>query len=216
MHASGTKYEIEAVLSDLGKVAVLFDNRRTSAALLQHSSYYNEKGLHDMLFVHHRDQWDAYMRGERTTAQFTRFAKGLLQLTCTDAAFHRAMTNVFTPHQPILKLWEALSLKGVRLVTASNIDELRHQELLRLGVLGGFNAHCLSYQVGCAKPDPRFFVRALELAETDPRRTLFVDDHEEFAEAARALGIHAETYDHQRHADFVQRLGERYAFVAKR
>jgi HAD superfamily hydrolase (TIGR01509 family) len=64
----------------------------------------------------------------------------------------------------------------------------------------------ISYEVGCAKPEPRIFEIALDRLGVAPSHALFVDDREENIEGARRLGI--ETF-HFTGADSVEALKKR-------
>ena len=204
---------IWTVLSDLGKVRVRFDNRKTCAALAPHSSVYSEDGIYFLLFEQsYRSRWEACMRGELAYPDYRSEMKRALHLKCSDDEFDRALADVFTDNEPIAALWKELRTHHTRIVTASNVEPVRHAQLIAMGVMDQFDGHCLSYVEKVAKPDPRFFKRALEIGGSEPHETLFVDDHAEFCEVARSLGIHAEVYDIRRHDDFVRRLRERYLF----
>ena len=47
-----------------------------------------------------------------------------------------------------------------------------------------------SHEVGIAKPDPRIYALLCERLGVQPAEVIFVDDHEEAVDPARALGIH--------------------------
>ncbi len=205
---------IWAILSDWGKVVVLFDNHRTSAALAPYTRVFTEPQIHQVLFVERRRQWDDLMRGAVTFGDYAREAKRALWLDCTDAVVHQAFADVFTPNQPIIDLWRDVRANlRTTLVAASNVEEVRHQRMREMGVHDLFHKHCLSYVERVGKPDPCFFQRALEIAGVEAQEALFVDDHPEFCDVARSLGIHAEVYDYERHDDFVRRLRDGYQFV---
>lgn len=206
------KPRIRAILSDWGKVVVDFDNMRVGKALVRHSSFGTAAEIHRIMFQEQRELFDAYMRGHLTTDGFRKAMKRIAQLTCTDAAFDWAFVDVFTPNPPIIELWRRLRDQGVKMVAASNVEELRHLRLARMGIHEMFDRHCLSYQVGFGKPSKEFFHHAMRLAYIDPSEALFVDDHEEFVDVARGQLINGLTYDLRDHAAFERRL-ERFEFA---
>ena len=67
----------------------------------------------------------------------------------------------------------------------SNTDPI-HWEILSRGA-AVVDDTALSFTLGCAKPDPRFYAQAL--ADLDPASVLFLDDRPENIEAARAAGV---------------------------
>lgn len=208
-----TKHVIRAIASDWGRVVVDFDNGRTAAALVQHSSSMTDaEDIRRVLFEGHRPMLDDYMRGRMTSGDYRNQARRLLDLTCSDVCFDRAFADVFMPNEPILRLWESMRLRGVRLVAASNIEELRHAKLRELGIHDRFDRHCLSYEVGAGKPEDVFFRRLIDICGVPADEILFVDDHPEFAQVAVSCGLQALAYDLRDHAGFVKRLQERYAF----
>ncbi len=54
-----------------------------------------------------------------------------------------------------------------------------------------FDVSCYSYDLGVAKPDPRYFTRAAERIGADPASVLFVDDLEHNVLGAREAGLNA-------------------------
>jgi len=202
------KPRIRAILSDWGRVVVDFDNSRTAAALspLTHTDdghiAFRPWEIQPIMFGELREIFDAYMRGHLTTAGYRATMKRVLRLKCDDAAFDAAFADVFTPNEPIIALWKRFRAMGVKMVAASNVEELRHAKLREMGIHDLFDAHCLSYQVGVGKPDPVFFHKAWDMTYLNPPEILFVDDHEEFVEVARSQLITGFTYDIKDHAAF--------------
>jgi len=92
----------------------------------------------------------------------------------------------------VLDTLAQLKEKGVRLAIASNWDERLPPLLDALGLSGHFEKKFISFDVGVAKPDIRFFRRALEDMKSDPIETAHVgDDPEEDIKGAEAAGIRA-------------------------
>jgi len=199
---------IRVIASDWGKVVADFDNLRMAGALEHHATpgEFDAVRIHEIMLREQREVYDAYMRGQITSAGFRRAMRRFLQLTCTDTAFDAAFVDVFTLNAPIIELWKSLRAQGVKMVAASNVEELRHKHLVKLGVHDLFDKHCLSYQIGRIKPEPEFFHEVARLAYIDPREILFVDDHKEFVEVAERQLMQGITYDLKDHAAFLRRL----------
>ena len=78
-----------------------------------------------------------------------------------------------------------------RVAFASNSNEV-HAELIPKRFASLFakdDRFIFSHRFKCAKPDPEFFTRALELIGALPQHAIFVDDNVDNVLAARAVGI---------------------------
>jgi FMN phosphatase YigB (HAD superfamily) len=72
----------------------------------------------------------------------------------------------------------------------SNTDAL-HWQVLGSSLEKVASSVAPSFRLRCQKPDPMFFIRALESLEVEPHQVLFLDDRADNVAAARALGIDA-------------------------
>lgn len=77
----------------------------------------------------------------------------------------------------------------VPLVLVSNATVRLEDDLTALGLADLADEVVNSARVGLAKPDPRIYRLAADLAGVRPERCLFVDDSEENTEAATDLGM---------------------------
>jgi 2-haloacid dehalogenase len=85
-----------------------------------------------------------------------------------------------------------LKTRGTRLYALSNWSaETFPLARDRFPFLQWFDRAIISGHVGMAKPDPGIFDLAIRECALVPARTLFVDDLERNADAARAAGMHA-------------------------
>jgi len=96
----------------------------------------------------------------------------------------RQRVSLYPDVVPVLRAWS----QRYRLVAVTN----GNADIDAIG-LGPYFAGCVSaHDIGCAKPDPRMFHAACELAGTDPAATLHVgDDWQLDVRAARAAGLQA-------------------------
>lgn len=128
-----------------------------------------------------------------------------------EADFGRALAPVIAHRgaactvDAILALWRTIEVDRSVLVVVAELrragvycalasSQERHRarymsEQLGYGAL--FDAEFYSCELGCAKPDPRFFAEIVRRAALSRERTLFIDDRVEHVEAARAVGLHA-------------------------
>jgi len=83
---------------------------------------------------------------------------------------------------------------GVHLGTNQELHRGTHMRTT-LGYDELFDVSCYSYELGAAKPDPEFFVRAADRIGAEPASILFVDDNLANVEGARLVGLAAEHWD---------------------
>ncbi len=74
-------------------------------------------------------------------------------------------------------------------VLVTNATTRLESDVDRLGIADLVDGVVNSARLGFAKPDPRIYLAAAELAGVAPRRCLFVDDSARNTEAARELGM---------------------------
>lgn len=85
---------------------------------------------------------------------------------------------------------------GARTFVLSNTSFLHASLIFDNEILGTYpELYMLSYKVGVMKPDTRIWEKLLEYTRLDPKDCLYIDDIEEYCEAARSLGMSAFCYD---------------------
>lgn len=183
---------ITTILSDLGNVAVLFDNEKTVrefAALCGRT----EDEVRAVLFRKGGALLRRYERGAVTTSEFRRTVCARLNLSKRelppDEAFDAAWCEVFTPNVSVLDRWRALRSAGLTITAVSNIDELRERELHRIGLLSHFDPHVMSWSEKLRKPSEELMVRSLDRSGCSAEEALFVDDIEDNLKPAAKIGI---------------------------
>ena len=184
-----------AVLFDLGQVLVRFD------------------------WTNALREWAERVPGGdvETLAEWIHGPEGPHDLYCTGRLDDRGLLDAiharFDPAHEIDDAWiiarwnsiftsmpgaEALldTLRGqCRLGLVSNTNRLHFEYLdTRMRLRERFDVLGPSHEVGTLKPDPRIWEVVLEGLECDAHEAFFVDDIEEFVEAARGLGIDAHRF----------------------
>jgi putative hydrolase of the HAD superfamily len=98
----------------------------------------------------------------------------------------------FRPYPEVPGVLAALRDRGTAIVVVSNWDVSLHDVLERTNLRRLVDGVVTSAEFGAAKPDPRIFGRALEIAGATPAEAVHAgDDLEADVEGARAAGIAA-------------------------
>ncbi len=178
---------IRSIISDLGKVLVLFDN----AIFYRKISEYTPHSLSDIAarVNVHSSIAQAFETGRMSPRRFYAAACQALDAHLGYAEFFAIYNDVFTLNPPIIKILDRLK-SCYRLVLLSNTDRERFKFIRqRFPEVFLFDAYVLSYEVGSCKPERRIYEVALEKAQATPQECVFIDDLPENISAAQALGI---------------------------
>ncbi|MBN2279428.1 MAG: HAD family phosphatase [Candidatus Marinimicrobia bacterium] len=112
----------------------------------------------------------------------------------------------FSPITETIKLLPKLA-ETTHLFMLSNTNDIHFTAIEKKYPLSHyFQGLVLSYQLGCRKPEPEIYFKALKIADTPATNAYFVDDLTENITAAQNLGITCHQY--QNHEDFYQFLHE--------
>ncbi len=112
--------------------------------------------------------------------------------TFTPAEFKEFMFSLNTPDAGTIAIAREIA-EGCRywVMTLNNeSDELNRYRIERFGLNEIFDAFLSSCWLGLRKPSHRFYERALQIAQADPRRSVFIDDRDHNITAAQAMGMH--------------------------
>ena len=185
------------LLCDFGNVIAFFDHAKAARQLarLADPPLDPARAFEEVFQTTLEHDYDS---GRLSTPEFIARLRSLMRLDGTDAEIARAWNDIYTPNHVMADLLAALKRRDVRLVLASNTNEL-HYEWFRprfAPTLDLFDAEVLSFRVGCRKPDPGFFDACLRAALDVPlQECLYVDDRVDLIEAARAMGIEGVVYE---------------------
>jgi HAD superfamily hydrolase (TIGR01509 family) len=109
--------------------------------------------------------------------------------------------------QAVVDLIASVKMSGVPCYLATNQEPYRARYMtqqLNYGKI--FDRLFFSCDLGCSKPDPRYFTAVLAAAHLTPETTLFIDDVEANIKAAESLGISAELFDAEPGTDAVREM----------
>jgi putative hydrolase of the HAD superfamily len=186
---------LRAVLLDFGNVIAFFDHRHACGQLAKLSRAPLDTD-HVYRAIFESGLETGYDTGRISTAAFIGRLRTTFDLRGADAEIARAWSDIFTPNAPMAAVISELKRRGLRLVLASNTNELHHQWFARqfADPLSALDAQVLSYQVGSRKPERAFFTACIEAARCSPAECLYVDDRPDFVAVGRELGMHGVVY----------------------
>ncbi|MFI6562562.1 HAD family hydrolase [Streptomyces sp. NPDC050534] len=189
--SNGNRPPFGAVLCDVDNVIRSFDSSRVQA--LERVAGIAEGTTQKVAFA--RETVLPLLLGEITSQEWAEaIAEGLGGLVPEQqVAYELALALIESPFRADVEVVALLRRARVRvpLVLVSNAALELESDLHSMGLSDLADHVVNSARVGLAKPDPRIFRLAAELAGTAPERCLFVDDSEENVEAASALGMRA-------------------------
>jgi len=90
----------------------------------------------------------------------------------------------------MIKKIEQLKKAGIKCCLATKQEKYRTEYMRNeMGFEEVFDGIFSSAELGCKKPDPKFFEMILEELKVDPQEVLFFDDEMENVEGAKSLGV---------------------------
>ncbi|MCL5263317.1 MAG: HAD family phosphatase [Acidobacteria bacterium] len=159
----------------------------------------------------HEEVNDAWEKGEITVDEYLDQTLFYEPRSFTREEFIARMQDMsqWLPHTAIGLVRRLAVDDDLKLAMLSNESrELMEYRIHKFGLDQDFSAYLVSAYVGLRKPDPRIFQLALDVTQSTPEETIFVDDRRENAAAASALGIHGVHYEGpQRLEEELKRLG---------
>ena len=187
----------KAVIFDIGRVIVRLNLSRAFAPIATgmrdndgSAQRLSPEGVWKMICQDER--WPDWQEGRLSPRESHEHLMRRLKLSLTYAQFREAWNLVLDP-QTILSDELFAKLSGCcRLALLSNTDPL-HVEALeeRFTFSRHFPVRIYSCRVGASKPSAAIYRAALEQLGLPASETLYVDDIQEFVDAARGLGLDA-------------------------
>ncbi|MFH1837196.1 MAG: HAD family phosphatase [Candidatus Omnitrophota bacterium] len=182
---------IKAILFDLGNVIVKFDPAIAEEGYSKHGKI--EKNTF-VDYIMDPGDVDRYMEGKLSSSKFYTKTRNKFRLDIGFKDFYEIWNSIFYPYPEMEEIVKNLKEKfpDIRLVLVSNTNE-KHFIFLKenYSVLGHFDEHVLSHEVGLIKPKPGIFKQALRVGDSLAKETLYFDDRQDLIDAARIMGIKA-------------------------
>ena len=184
---------IRAVISDLGKVVLWFDN----AVFLRKLAERAGRPFDEVRAVVHGDL-DLLRRFDGGAVTPAAFRTAVLERIGADVPYDEffAMYNdIFTPNPAVLEVLARAKAAGTKMLLLSNTDPERFGFVRRrFPEVGLFDAFVLSYELKLLKPDPAIYRAAAGAAGCAPAECVFIDDMDENVAGAAATGLAAILY----------------------
>ena len=131
-----------------------------------------------------------------TASDFAELITAPFGLSLPFEEFVREWEDIFWLNEPVSLLIASLKSRGYTLILGSNTNQM-HADYFRrrfAATLELFDALVLSYEVGCLKPDSRFYEACARAAGVPAGSCVFIDDMAENVDGARKAGLQALQY----------------------
>lgn len=183
---------ITDIIFDLGKVIVGFDRDVALKKLTQivpgeMAEFIRRDTPGFMALL--AEPADRLERGKISFEEFHSLMSGKIGLDITVQEFRDMWCDIFWPNPDVIRIGRALAQRyNVHLM--SNTSEAHYEWIIRrFPEVVFYSKAALSYQLGCMKPEPEYYAKALELFDSDPASALFIDDLQENLDGAAFFGI---------------------------
>ena len=182
---------IKAIISDLGRVFVNFDHS-ISCRRLAKLAKCAPKDVYNFIY---RNKTDISLdRGELAPKEFYRLVKERFELTLSYKDFKDIFADIFTLIAPVFNLYVKLK-KKYKFVFLSNTNIIHFETVLKkMPLKTVFETGVLSYKEGIMKPHPGIYLKAVKLTGYKPEECVYIDDIQEFVDAAELVGLKAIKY----------------------
>lgn len=179
---------IRAVISDLGRVVLWFDNNIFLRKLAERAG----KPFEEVKAVVHGDLAliRAFDKGAVTPAGFLERVTAAVGADIAYEDFFAIYNDIFTPVLPVIEVLGRVKAAGYRTLLLSNTDPERFGFVRRrFPEILFFDDYVLSYELKLLKPEPDIYHAAAAKAGCRPDECVFIDDMEENVEGAVAAGL---------------------------
>jgi glucose-1-phosphatase len=186
----------KVLVFDLGGVIVSFDHM-TICNRFSNISAHSPEEVYDIIFNSGLEK--LFDEGQYFMYGFYKEACKALEIEITYDEFVPMWSDIFTEIPEMVDLIFKLREKGYITYLLSNTNEMHFGQCYKnYPVLEGFDKFILSYCLGYRKPDPRIYLKAIELSGKKPEDHIYIDDREENvkgAEEVGMIGLHYQSFD---------------------
>lgn len=179
---------IRAVISDLGRVVLWFDNNIFLRKLAEHCG----RPFEDVKAAVHGNlglirQFDG---GALTPVQFYERVTRAAGADIPYDVFYEIYNDIFSLNPPVVDVLARVKAAGYATLLLSNTDPERFGFISRrFPEIFFFDGYVLSYELRLLKPDSAIYLEAARRAGAPPGECVFIDDMEENVGGAVAAGL---------------------------
>jgi FMN phosphatase YigB (HAD superfamily) len=192
----------KAVIFDIGRVIVRLDLKRAFApiaAAIRGNADQPRKRLSPedaWELIRSDERWHDWQEGRLSPAEWHQHLMRRLNLSIGYEEFRETWNLVLNPETILSESLFARLGTRCRLALLSNTDPI-HVECLEQRFSFGrhFSVRIYSCSVGASKPSPAIYQAALEKLGVAAHEALYIDDIQEFVDAARRLGLDAVLFE---------------------
>lgn len=136
--------------------------------------------------------------GQITPEDYLAGLKSTLNLPWSYQQFVRAWNGIFAENRDVTSLAQRLA-KRYRLMALTNTNVL-HLDYIRTNIasLSVFSEWFASCNMGCRKPQPEIYSKAMARASVTAEQAVYIDDRPEMVEAGRRAGLTAIRFEDSR------------------
>lgn len=179
---------IRAVISDLGRVVLWFDNNVFLRKLADRAG----RPFDEVKAVVHGDLAliRAFDKGAVTPAGFLARVTAAVGADMAYEDFFAIYNDIFTPVFPVIDVLGRVKAAGYKTLLLSNTDPERFGFVRRrFPEILFFDEYILSYELKLLKPEPAIYLAAAAKAGCRPEECVFIDDMEENVKGAIGAGL---------------------------
>ena len=181
---SDRKYSV--IVFDLGNVLLPFNYNVVIERFNKVSS-----GLGDKFVESYRKNYNvhrSFERGDMTEEEFIKIMLSLLEYKVDKEKFCNDFSKIFSVNKKVAGLLPELK-RRYKLVLLSNTNSIHENYGWKdFDFLKYFDAQVLSHKVNAVKPEEKIYKAVEEFTKKPPDEHFFIDDIEEYTEAAKNAG----------------------------
>lgn len=129
-----------------------------------------------------------YTLGQVSTDNFLTKLKEEIAFSGNVSYLANLWSDIFEPINHNIELGRQLK-SFYEIYAISNTNELHSKKISAYGVYEIFDKIFLSYEMGVSKPNKQIFKTALKATDSNPEKSVFVDDNKLNVEVANQIGI---------------------------